>query len=179
MTASTELPQSVLNLIENRPVEDVLLAILRQGLPDVPVVSLIAESPPPHFVLVRRLSALGGWKGDPRFTDAGRFFVQTFTQDPDGDYKGAVLSEAVRVVLRRAWLEHWKFDGLGSVIEIQMMTEPTRKTDWATASGPVQYADLPTGYWRYESTYSIKIRKPVKPPVVLTPPPPLPGGGRF
>jgi hypothetical protein len=155
----TELPQSVLDLIENRPVEDMLLAILRRGLPDIPVVTLIAENPPPHFILVRRLSGLGDWKGDPRFTDTGRFFVHTFTQDPDGDWKGAILSEAVRVVLRNAWLEHWSFPGLGSVIEIQMNSEPTRKTDWATSAGPVQYADLPTGYWRYESTYSIQIRK--------------------
>ena len=156
------LPDSVLGLIENAPVEDMLLAILRKGLPDVPIVSLIANDPPPHFVLVRRYSGLGGWGGDPRFTDGGRFFVHAFTQDPDGDYKGAVLSEAVRVILRTAWLEHWRFPDLGSIIEIHMLSEPTRKTDWATASGPVQYADLPTGYWRYESTYSIKIRKPTR-----------------
>lgn len=156
----TPLPASVLALIENKPVEDILLAILRRGLPDVPIVSLIAENPPPFFVLVRRLSGVGDWDGDPRFTDSGRFFVHTITQDPDGDYKGAILSEAVRVVLRTAWLEHWTFPDLGSVIEIQMHSEPTRKTDWATSAGPVQYADLPTGFWRYESTYSIQIRKP-------------------
>ena len=157
---STELPASVLALVENAPVEDVLLAILRQGLPEIPVYSLIPESPPPHFILVRRLSGMGDWSGDPRFTDTGRFFVHTFTQDPDGDWKGAVLSEAIRVVMRTAWLEHWGFPELGSVIEIHMTTEPSRKTDWATSAGPVQYADLPTGYWRYESAYKIQIRKP-------------------
>jgi len=157
---SLDLPQSVFDLVENRPVEDMLLAILRRGLPEVPVVSLIANNPPPHFILIRRLSGLNEWSGDPRFTDSGRFFVHTFTQDPDGDYKGAVLSEAVRVILRTAWLEHWTIPGQGSVIQIQMLSEPSRKTDWATSSGPVQYADLPNGYWRYESTYSIKIRKP-------------------
>jgi hypothetical protein len=156
----TELPASVLALVENAPVEDMLLAILRQGLPDIPIVSLIPEVPPPHFILTRRLSGMSDWSGDPRFTDTGRFFVHTYTQDPDGDWKGAVLSEAVRVVMRKAWLEHWNFPDFGSVIEIQMLSEPTRKTDWATSAGPVQYADLPTGYWRYESTYKIQIRKP-------------------
>ena len=160
MTDPLDLPQSVLDLVENHPVEDLLLAILRKGLPDLPIVSLIAADPPPHFILVRRQTGLGDWRGDPRFTDTGRFVVHTFTQDPDGDTKGALLSEAVRVILRTAWLEHWKFPGLGSVIQIDMKSEPSRKTDWATASGPVQYADLPTGYWRYESVYSIKIRKP-------------------
>jgi hypothetical protein len=81
---------------------------------------------PEHFVLVRRLSGLGAWGGDPRFTDTGRFAIHTFTADPDGDYKGAVLSEAVRVVLRNAWLNKWSSPDLGSVIEIQMTSEPTR-----------------------------------------------------
>lgn len=153
------LPPSVLAHVEMSPVEDILLAILRQGLPDVTICSLIADDPPPFFVLVRRNPGIGNWDGDPRFIDAGRFVVQTFTQDPDGDYNGAILSEAVRVVLRTAWLEHWSFPGLGSVLEITMHQEPSRRTDWATSVGPVQYADLPTGYWRYETTYEIKIRK--------------------
>lgn len=154
------LPPSVLALCELSPVEDILLAILREGLPDVPVYSLIPEEAPPAFVLARRLHGMGSWDGDPRFTDSGRFFVHTFTSDPDGDEKGALLSEAVRVVLRNAWLAHKNLPGLGSIISIKMLSEPSRKTDWATASGPVQFADLPTGFWRYESTYDIKIRKP-------------------
>lgn len=156
----TDLPESVFALMEMSPVEDMVLAILRRGLPDVSIVSLIAENPPPNFVLVRRTPAFDSWGGDPRFIDSGRFTIQTLTQDPDGDFKGAVLSEAVRVVLRTAWLEHWSFPDLGSVIEIQMSQEPSRRPDWATSTGPVQYADLPHGYWRYESAYGIKIRKP-------------------
>jgi hypothetical protein len=64
----------------------------------------------------------------------------------------------VRTVLRTAWLEHWHFPGLGSVIQIDMQHEPSRRADWATSAGPVQYADLPHGYWRYESSYLIQIR---------------------
>lgn len=157
----TSLPQSVLDLIENNPVEDVLLAILRAGLPDSAVYSSIPEKTPPHFVLVRRLPGLGEWDGDQRgFVDDGRFAVHAFTQDPDGDWKGAILSEAVRVVLRNAWLNHWNEPDLGSVIRVHMIQEPSRVTDWATSAGPVQYADLPTGYWRYQSTYDIQIRTP-------------------
>lgn len=155
-----DLPQSVLDLVENKPVEDMLLAILRKGLPDTPIVSLIPEQPPAHFIVARRMPGMGGWDADARFTDQGRFYIHTFTQDPDGDWKGAILSEAVRVVMRTAWLEHWSFPGLGSVIEIEMTNEPSRVTDWATSAGPVQYADLPTGFWRYESNYTIQIRKP-------------------
>lgn len=155
-----DLPQSVLDLVEYSPAEDVLLAILREDLPDVPFVSLIPDDPPPFFVLLRRHPGLAKWRGDPRFTDTARFYVHTFTRDPDGDEKGAVISEAIRVVLRNAWLSHKNLPGLGSVISIEMQSEPTRKTDWASSVGPVQFADLPTGLTRYESMYSIEVRKP-------------------
>src|SRR5881392_2279790 len=157
-----ELPDSVLALVENKPIEDLLLAILRRGLPDTPAYSLIPEDPEPHFVTARKVPGFGNWEkqGDPRFVDFARFVIMCFTRDPDGDLKGAQLSDAVRVVLRTAWLEHWSFDGLGSVIEIEMWQEPSRRADWATSVGPIQYADLPTGYWRYETNYTIKVRKP-------------------
>jgi hypothetical protein len=158
----SDLPTSVYALIENKPVEDIILAILREGLPDVSVVSLIPQEVPEHFVLVRRLQSLGDWHGDPRFTDEGRFAIHTYTADPDGDYKGAILSEAVRVVLRNASLHGWRHPDLGSVIEIAMVSEPTRATDWSTSTGPVQYADLPTGYWRYQSSYTLSVRRPRK-----------------
>lgn len=163
----TSLPQSVLDLVELSPVEDILLHILRTDLPDIPVVSLIAEDPPPTFVLVRRLHGFGQWTGDPRFTDAARFSIHTYTADPDGDEKGALLSEAVRVVMRNAWLDHRQVPGRGSIISIRMTNEPTRVADWATASGPVQYADLPSGVFRYETMYDIAIRKPRTNPTSL------------
>jgi hypothetical protein len=42
-----------------------------------------------------------------------------------------------------------------------MDTEPTRQSDWATSSGPVQYADLPSGFYRYQTNYTVKMRRPV------------------
>ena len=155
----SDLPASVYGMVELSPIEDILLAILRAGLPDVAIQTLISEETPAPFVLVRRLPGMGGWNADPRFTDEGRFFVHTFTDNPDGDQKGAILSEAVRIVLRSAWLKHTLVPGKGSIISIKMVTEPSRKSDWATSSGPVQYADLPNGLWRYESQYEIKVRK--------------------
>lgn len=154
------LPQSVLDLVELSPVEDILLTILRQDLPDVPIVSLVPDDIPQFFVLVRRITGMGNWQGDSRFTDEARFIINTLTADPDGDEKGALLSEAVRVVLRNAWLAHRVIPGKGSVIKIEMTSEPSRQTDWTSSSGPVQYADLPTGYWRYSTTYQIQVRKP-------------------
>lgn len=165
---NTDLPASALALVELSPIEDILLTILRDGLPDIPVVSLIAEDPPPIFVLVRRMHGFGNWTGDPRFTDAARFSIHTYTADPNGDEKGALLSEAVRVVLRNAWLDHRQVPGRGSIIKINMTNEPTRVADWATASGPVQYADLPSGFFRYETMYDLSIRKPRTTPTLTS-----------
>lgn len=160
MTSPLGLPMSVIELAEFSPVEDLVLAILRADLPDVPSYSLIPNETPDFFVLTRRVPMLGDWGGDERFVDAGRFIIHAFTSDPDGDEKGAILSEAVRVVMRNAGRERRSIPGKGSITELRLIAEPTRKTDWATSSGPVQFADLPTGYWRYESTYQIAARKP-------------------
>lgn len=157
---TVNLPESVLALAEFSPLEDIALAILREGLVDVPIYSLIPEDADDFFIVCRRRPALGDWDGDPRFTDEARLELHIFARDPDGDEKASILAEAARVVLRNAWLSHKNYPGLGSVIRIQQVSDPARKTDWATSTGPVQYADLPTGYWRYESTYEMWIRRP-------------------
>ena len=154
------LPASVLALVELSPIEDIALAILREGLPEIPVYSLIPENQPDVFILVRRAYGLGNWSADSRFTDEARIHVQCYAVDPNGDQDAALLSEAVRVVLRNAWLNHVVVPGRGSIIEIKMTSEPARRSDYVTATGPVQYADLPTGKHRYETTYSVSIRKP-------------------
>lgn len=158
-----DLPAEVLELAEYDPIEMAVVHVLREAMPSVPVVTLIPEEQTSdYFVLVRRDYAFGDWRGDERFMDDGRIVIHTFTKDPDGDEKGAVLQEAIRVALRNAWLGNAYIPDHGWVVRIRITAEPTRKTDWATASGPVQYADLPAGYWRYESKYSLRVRRELK-----------------
>jgi hypothetical protein len=154
------LPPEIKALAELSPVEDLMLAVLRDGLPGIQVKSLIAKSQTFPLVLVRRDPSFGNWSGDTRFLDAARVAVHTFCQDPNGDEDAAILSEAVRVVIRDAWLKQKVIPGRGHITRADLSSAPRRVTDWATATGPVQYADLPTGVWRYEATYDIEIRKP-------------------
>lgn len=154
------LPDEIRELAELSPVEDVLLPILRAGLPGIEVKSLIAKQQPFPLVLIRRGPSLGDWGGDPRFTDSATIVVHTFCEDPNGDEDAAILSEAVRVVLRDAWFRNTHAPGLGHITRMKMTSPPRRVTDWATSAGPVQYADLPTGVWRYETQYDIEVRKP-------------------
>jgi hypothetical protein len=160
MTEPLDLPGEVLDLAQFTPVEDLILAILREALPSIDCLSLIPDNVEATFVLVRRVPSFGQWTGDPRFVDVGRFAIHVYTTDPDGDEKGAVLSEAIRVALFNAWRSHKVIPGKGSIIKLRMVAEPVRKTDWATSSGPVQFADLPTGVWRYETQYTVEARKP-------------------
>jgi hypothetical protein len=154
------LPEHIRKLAELSPAEDLLLALLREGLPGIAVKTLIASDQSFPLVLVRRNPSFGNWGADTRFTDSARISVQAFCQDPDGDEDSAVLSEAVRVVLRDAWLTGKVVPDRGHLTHVEMVSAPRRATDWATATGPVQYADLPTGVWRYETEYQIDIRKP-------------------
>ncbi|MFE9924268.1 hypothetical protein ACFYQA_22600 [Streptomyces sp. NPDC005774] len=154
------LPAHIKALAELSPVEDLMLAVLRQGLPGIQVNTLISKDQTFPLVLARRDPSWGAWTGDARFLDAARVGVHVFCEDPDGDEDAAILSEAVRVVLRDAWLNQTVYPGLGHITRVDLASAPRRQTDWATSTGPVQYADLPTGVWRYEATYDIEIRKP-------------------
>lgn len=160
------LPGTVLSRVEMAPFEDVGLAVLRDAFPDVRVVSAIplnAEVENEFFILVRRASGWGQWDGDDRFVDEGSLSVQVFARDPDGDERAARVSEAVRVALRDAWRTGRPkyYPQVGSLIRVDVQTEPLRKTDWATSSGPVQYADLQDGWFRYEATYTLRVRRPL------------------
>ncbi|MDH6462058.1 hypothetical protein M2302_002233 [Micromonospora sp. A200] len=154
------LPPEVRALAELSPVEDIMLAVLRAGLPGVRVQSLVEANQDFPLVLVRRAPHFGAWGGDTRFTDEADVEIHTFCPDPDGDEDAAILAEAVRVVLRDAFLQQKAIEGRGQIKRVEMTSAPRRAPDWATAMGPVQYADLPTGVWRYETTYRVEIRKP-------------------
>lgn len=152
------LPLSVRRRAEFTPAEDFMLRILREGLPEVRVQSLIPLDATYPMVVVRRTANFGDWEGDSRFIDVAHIDVQCFTEDPDGDADGAILSEAVRCVLRDA--VGTVIPGYGTFAKCRMTDDPRRVTDWATSTGPVQYADLPTGVWRYETGYRVSFRKP-------------------
>lgn len=159
MSNATDLPQSVLDSVEFLPIEDVALHVMRTYLPDITTYSLIPMDAPETFVLVRRDFALGRWGGRPGHLDYARLRVDAFTSDPDGDQKGALLSEAIRVAFLRAGEEELVLPNGDWIKSVEMTSEPARRVDWATATGPVQYADLPTGLQRYEAKYAIRVRK--------------------
>lgn len=157
------LPASVTERLHHMPMEDLMLKVLREALPDIKVSSLINFQlhDIDTFILVRRTPGDGYWRGRSNLLDEGGMTIQVYTRDPDADVKGALVSEAVRDALMDAVKESTYYPGLGQLKYIRMIEEPLRKSDWTTATGPVQFADLPNGFFRYETRYTFKIRPPL------------------
>lgn len=155
-----DLPAAVAALAEHVPAEDLALAILRPALPDLDIVTAIRRDQTTPVVLVRKLPTFLGFRQDDRFVASVDLSVHVFTEDPDGDMHASIISEAIRVVLRNAWLANFRAPGIGSVRKMEVLSPPRRVPDWATASGPVQYADLPSNWHRYETRYRLAVRKP-------------------
>lgn len=159
----TSLPPEVHALAENAPLEDFLLALLRERLPEpIRVQSLVEMDQRFPLVLVRRIPGMGDGKGDPRFLDSSVAAVHVFVEGVEGDSDAAVLSEAIRVILRDAWLNHKVVPGVGHLTHFEVAQVARRTTDWSTSMGPVQYADLPAGVVRYEAHYALTLRRPTR-----------------
>lgn len=157
-------------MVELGPVEDLLLAILRDVFePDIPVNTLLAVDQSFPSILMRSTGDRGQWAGDERFLDAAEVRVQVLCEGVDADEEAALLSEAIRVALRDS--RNKVMPGLGHITKIELTHRPQRQQDWATATGPVQYADLPNNVQRYESIYFVEIKRPVGTPATTPPQP--------
>lgn len=158
------LPASVLAKTAFAPsIEDFILPLLWQELPEVPAWSLLPEAIPPEFgVLVRKALGPGSNATDPRgFLEDVYVEIDCFTTDPDGDENGELLAKAVGFVLRDAWLNATVINNTW-ISRFEVPDEPARKADFVDSSGPVQYADLPQGYWRYQARYRLLLRHNVQ-----------------
>lgn len=154
------LPASVLDRVAFFPYEDILAAMFKRAFPELKFETYIPEVLTYPLITGARIAPLGGWSGDPRFIDSGPVRINVFCAGPDADVEAFLISEAIRVMMLEASLERWNFPGLGSIVNITMSTEPADVNDWATATGIVQFADLPEGVIRFETVYQMTIRRP-------------------
>lgn len=144
------------------PVEDLLLALFREALPDVSIQTLIQKGQVFPFILIRSSGSWGAWNGDERFIDSSTVDVHTFCEGINADKDAALLSEAARVILRDS--RNKVIPERGYVVAVEMLDRPKRSPDWQASVGPVQYADLPVGVERWEASYRVTIRKPAAKP---------------
>lgn len=153
------LPQSVTDLVELPGVTDIGLHILRTSFPDMTVVSEIEQEQTLPFILVRRERRFTRPGGDERGIAASAVDVNVFTTGIDADQEGETIMEAIRVAFRDAWMNRMPLPGGAVLVRVERELEPYRSPDWATATGPVQYADLPSLAFRWECSFRITYRR--------------------
>lgn len=174
MSDLEQFPQSLDELLGSDPtfgpVENLICALLKpveQFVPGLRISPWIENYEAFHtpYVVVRKESGAFASDvfGDPDSTYLQRavIHIETFTDDPDGDQKGAWLQEILRVRLRTCWKKSIVVPGLGHIGRVRISSPPHRATDWATSTGVVQYANLPKNMHRYEATYGILVRPPL------------------
>lgn len=151
------------------PMTDCALYVLKHYFePGLPVFDRVPLEPIDvgDFLLLRPDMPMGDWEGDPRgFLDNARFSVAILTADPDGEARGQWIGEAVRANLYRAQEGRGlKIPDYGYVRRVEIEHTAIRKPDWEDSAGPVQYADLPTGYWRHVLRFNMTVRvnRPVR-----------------
>jgi hypothetical protein len=66
----------------------------------------------------------------------------------------------VKITLIEAWRNQTVINGMW-ISNYRNPDEPTRKADFVDSSGPVQYADLPAGWYRYQARFNLIVRHQV------------------
>lgn len=150
-------------------VEDLVIALLRPyfarlamaGGPEVNVYTEYQEDMRTPGVLclnTRRTGIEAYSTNDDNWVRSAVLEVNTFAEGPEAAKDAADLQEAVRHIFMDAQRRQVVIPNVGVINKVTSPVMATQHTDWATASGPVQYAKLPHGVTRYEGRYRFLIR---------------------
>lgn len=144
-------------------VEDLMLGILRPAFAgtNVTVASTFTEGMGVPAVIARQDKKSGNaviYSGDARFLRPALLSIDAICTGPDADQDAGMLQEAVTQIIMRAQREQTVVPGVGYISAIENVGNAARSSDWATSTGVVQYASLPQGAVRYDSTMRLYIR---------------------
>ena len=155
------LPDSILDATGDWPEGRlVALEILRSRFPEFRFVSLISPEHTPPWALVRETGFEGAVYEDRRFMREFFISIETFTEGLESDVDAPNVHRAAEDAFTRAALGNISVGGGTSWIVDYSLEEPARRlSDWASASGPVQTADLPTNWTRWHSLHRIAIKR--------------------
>lgn len=143
--------------------EDLILGLLKpvfepmgvtvfdQHVKDVSLPLILART-------TRASGRVGNLPDDPRFVRSLKLQVTAIMDGVNADRRCSELLEAVQHVIFKAWHEGTVVPGAGHIAHFDSFTEPSRVTDFQTATDIVQYASLPRGDVRYEQTFNVLVR---------------------
>lgn len=146
-----------------RPGEELVLGLLKPVFEPmgIVVVDQHTKDAPLPMILARttRSSGMNGnIPGDSRFMRSLKLQITAIMDGVNADRRCAELLEAIQHVIINAWHNQTVVPGVGSIAHFDQFTEPSRVTDFQTATNIVQYASLPRGDARYEQTFNILVR---------------------
>lgn len=123
----------------------------------VTVTPLFEEGMTAPVVVARNEAVASGthYRQDIRFIRPALLSIDTITAGVNADDDGSALQEACRIAIFEAWRNQIVIPGQGYIARVENSVMASRKSDWATSTGPVQYASLPRGAMRYESNYRL------------------------
>lgn len=150
-------------------IEDLMIGLLRPwfarvvaaGGPQVNVYSEYQADMVPPYVLVlntRRTGIEAYETKDDEWARAAVVEVNAICDGLDAEADCSALQESVRHCFLDAHRNQIVVPNAGVINQVTTPTLATRQTDWASASGPVQYAKLPHGASRFEARYRMIIR---------------------
>jgi len=147
--------------------DELLLKLLQDFFQDqdIHIGTLFSEEIDPPMIIARadrRSGAISGELADDRYVHPVIVSISTITSGVDADEIGEELQEAVRICLRQAQMNQTVVPNGGVINRITNTSAPVRVSDYATSSSIVQYASLPHGWVRFESTWRILIRPPAQ-----------------
>lgn len=148
------------------PIEDLMLAIFRpleDEIPGLVVCTKIPANASLPLIMVRRepgafSSDSFGNARDSRFLDRAVVKVDTFVGGIDADADSALLQDIIRRRFFTVLKRQTTYPGMGHLVYLKLSAPAHSTSDWATSTGVVQYASLPKGWKRYESTYGLIVK---------------------
>lgn len=106
----------------------------------------------------RSSGAQGSITNDYRFMRSVRVAISAILIAPNSDKTGFQMLEACRHIMHQAWWDQTVVPNVGVIAKINNAAEPSRVSDFQSASNIVQYPSLPKEAVRFEQAFNILLR---------------------
>lgn len=138
--------------------------------PEIHIGTLFSKDMKPPIIIARRDPKNGapGTTKDEANLRPALVTISCITEGLEAEAKGEQIMEAIHHALLMAVREQWVVQGHGSISEIRNRSPYSRKSDWQSSTGIVQYASLPKEYVRMEAVYLLMLRPP-RPSTITNP----------
>lgn len=152
------LPPNLAAEVRRKPAEKLVVALLREAMAPLQVVTKLPANPPAQFVLVRRVPGGASSNPDSRINDAARLRISAYATGTDAVEDARDLSLLIEQAFEEADGNWYTKAGLGTLVAVEMLTDATNAPGWDDVAS--DFVDLPSTVARYAATYLAVTRLP-------------------